>query len=440
MRNLLRLLVISIGWLAAALPALAQGDTSIIRIRVSVKQFGNNPYLYTQQQLTSFLEVLNGKLAEMKRGLAFEVTELVTLQTQNLPVTMPSVDFYTGPNVSHTLNLLSLNLWWLDQDPSTGCSEPIPNFEASRAPDGEVIEISPRDEYIELWTHGIKDNKSAFQYRTNACNFYLVWPEYCGGFGKFPGSLEGGDNLMMMSGLSESLFLHEWGHWAGLYHTFASAELQRNQLGDDDIEDTPTDTWDFDLSAGTFDASGPVFDFLNGISLRLYGQTWTSLPGADNDAPRSEVLTMSTIAVLKFLEPPNYTRRALTAAELDAVEATWVNIMSYHKHAPTLSQLDFSEGQLDKTIDNLSFTDPIEGRANVVSGLFHFVGPGGTFFFRQGSSKNPYPTIQQAVDAADPIGDDVLLLRPGIHHFSGTISKPLTLRATRQGPVTITAP
>jgi hypothetical protein len=420
--------------------ALAQTDPSVIRVRISVKQFANNPYIYTQQEIETFLQTLNTRLASMERGLAFELSETVTLQAQNLPATLPSRNYYTGPNISTTLQLAAWNEWWLDADPLQGCAQTIPNFQAARSPNGTAEEITPQFEYINMWQDAVKANKSAFQYRANACNFYLIWPDYCGGFGMFPGDDPDIDNLMVMSGFNDSLFLHEWGHWAGLFHTFASAEGTRNLLGDDDIADTPTDTWEADPAPGTSNTSGPQFDFLNGISLRLYGISWTNLPGGDSVAPRSEVLTMAKVAELKFLTPPFFFRRALTIAELDDIEATWTNIMSYHKHAPTLAQLNFSEGQLDKAIDNLSFVNPVSGRANVVSGLYHFVGTRGSLFLRQGSSKNPYTTVQAAVDAADPIGDDIILLRPGTYPFSGTISKPLTMRATRAGPVTLTAP
>lgn len=432
-------ILLSMATIFCAQPGFGQADPSVVRIRFSVKQFSANPTQYSQSQVEYFLNLLNSRLQSMRCGFVFQLTEMTSLSPADLPSTLPSRHYYTGTNVSNTLQLQSWHQWWLDSDPNQNGDQPPANFNAARTSGGTVESISSFHEMIDLWTTAVINNKTTFKYKQNACNLYLIWAGYGGGFGNFPGSEPDGDNIMVISGLSSSLFLHEWGHWTGLFHTFASAEGTKDLLGDDDIADTPVDVWDVTPYPNPPQLSGPHYEFFDGISFRLYGQSWAALLTPTPENQRNEVRAMAGIARLKFFNTSDPVA-PLTYLQLNDIETTWVNIMSYHKHAPTLGQLEFTPLQLDKITDNISFLDPLQGRANAVSGLFHFVGSSGNPAERLGSSKNPYPTVQQAVEAADPIGDDILLLRAGTRHFSGTISKPLTLRARKNFPATITAP
>ncbi len=54
-----------------------------------------------------------------------------------------------------------------------------------------------------------------------------------------------------------------------------------------------------------------------------------------------------------------------------------------------------------------------------------------------GSSIDEFRFISDGVEWANNAGGDILLLRPGVYPENLTISKPLTIRATRVGPVFI---
>jgi hypothetical protein len=45
--------------------------------------------------------------------------------------------------------------------------------------------------------------------------------------------------------------------------------------------------------------------------------------------------------------------------------------------------------------------------------------------------------VLAAVNSANPAGGDIILLRPGSYNEQLTLDTPLTLRATRDGSVTI---
>jgi len=108
------------------------------------------------------------------------------------------------------------------------------------------------------------------------------------------------------------------------------------------------------------------------------------------------------------------------------------NIMSYHFLKPIKTNLQrLTEGQLDRWTDTtLDFY-----RRKVRDGRTWFVDrqtPG-----NEGTSAYPYDSVNLAVAAAYDNGGDIILLRPGEYHEAVTISKPVTLRATRKGPATI---
>jgi len=57
-----------------------------------------------------------------------------------------------------------------------------------------------------------------------------------------------------------------------------------------------------------------------------------------------------------------------------------------------------------------------------------------------GYSTNPYRLVQTGVTAATATSGNIVMIRPGNYDEQFTISKPVTLRATRSGWVTIGKP
>ena len=128
---------------------------------------------------------------------------------------------------------------------------------------------------------------------------------------------------------------------------------------------------------------------------------------------------------------------SLTYDQLDPAQKALVdevaeNIMSYHFLKPIqAAPKRLTEGQMDRWTDTtLDFY-----RLKVRDGRTWFIdrktpGP-------EGTSTYPYVSVNLAVKAANGNGGDIILLRPGVYDEAVTISKPVTLRATRKGPASI---
>jgi hypothetical protein len=107
--------------------------------------------------------------------------------------------------------------------------------------------------------------------------------------------------------------------------------------------------------------------------------------------------------------------------------------MSYH-NATTKNQVEnvMTELQLDLHADTAN-----SYRRAFVTGTTVFVSPFGFDLFPGTASGLPKRTVASAVSVASAAGTDIVLLRPGSYPESLTISQPVTLRATREGPATI---
>ena len=109
------------------------------------------------------------------------------------------------------------------------------------------------------------------------------------------------------------------------------------------------------------------------------------------------------------------------------------NVMSGHYQAPISADLTrLTEGQLDRMTESL---DIYNSRINVRDGRTWFVDSASEIDL--GTPESPFKSIGPALQAADASGSDIILLRPGQYKASLTINSPVTLRATRQGPVTL---
>lgn len=197
--------------------------------------------------------------------------------------------------------------------------------------------------------------------------------------------------------------LHEIGHHFELYHTKGGPGTPAN---DDNIADTAKDPNNFGTA-------------------------------------RNETLVRNNIA--QFNYTLNYNQLGL--AEQRLVDNTANNAMAYiqlfyddpaqNKIVPDAERFGptrfvFTEQQMDKWSDWAT-----SHRLSQLSGRTWFVHPSASNA-GTGTSASPVKLVN-GVSAANNNGNDILLLKPGTHAV-GTISKPMTLRASRAGAAILNNP
>lgn len=417
--------------LSVALLTLLSARAGHIEVRLSVKYFGTTDDPAVTTAANTAVTNANRVMDLQLRGMRFVLQEVVRL---NPSVPLPVRRYYSSANANDyvTMSLVSWRQWWLDADTNTVCHEAPAAFSGvsrSTTPPFNLT-INPGTELRNMWREGICANKAAFAYRRDACNIYLVWPEYCGGLGAFPNPSVCTDNLFYVSALwDRSLFVHEWGHWADLKHPFDSTEDTYEAVGDDDIADTPEDAHSAaPLSAPT--TAGAYQNFINSVAQSLYTADFTAL----NAGQKEQVLAMAAIAKIRWIS--GFSWVALSAAQQAELRLTWQNIMSYHKGAPPEEQWLFTEGQLDKVADSMA---SFSTRSPTATGRYWFFGgPTTDAAAPLGSSKRPHINITNAtLGNASLGGGDIVLGRPGSYPVPGPngttlrITKPCTIRATR---------
>ncbi|HMV46985.1 MAG TPA: M43 family zinc metalloprotease [Blastocatellia bacterium] len=235
-------------------------------------------------------------------------------------------------------------------------------------------------------------NNSQYLLRSNQLNFYVSIGAVTNTGGKCPFPGESASACWGLVNDGPFWLVHESGHFFGLPHTFGGADCDHaTSPGDDGIGDTlpEKDCWT-----------------QNQISQNAYGVSYDSLlPG---DLRRTNV------------------------------DNTFFNSMSYHNaEQKDLVEDRRTEMQLDREADIAN-----SSRASVVSGKTRFVSHGiEASDSKDGLAHNaPKQTVLSAVNASSSGGGDIILLRPGHYNEQLTISKPVTLRATRDGSVTIGQP
>jgi hypothetical protein len=123
---------------------------------------------------------------------------------------------------------------------------------------------------------------------------------------------------------------------------------------------------------------------------------------------------------------------ALSASRQAAVDRVWNNLMSYHNYQHDNPYL--TPDQLDRWADSAN-----DDRPGVRTGRTRFVDRDCSPIVPNGSSIctaiGPYPTVAGGINASTANGADIVMVRPGNYNEPMTITKPLTMRATRGNAV-----
>ena len=242
---------------------------------------------------------------------------------------------------------------------------------------------NPREDK-DLLEAAAEADKAGFKYRDNAINMYVNDAN-----GSAVCSFPPSDDIILYGQSSRSTSLwHESGHYFNLQHTHAGA-TEKNANG----------------TACT-----------NGCSCaQLIGGTADGT--ADTLADHDCWETADDIAQGNY--GLNYS--ALSAAQKALVDAVLNNIMSYHS-----DRFHLTPDQLDRWTDvaNSSRIDDVTGRTR-------FVATTGNDTTGTGTSASRYRTLAKGVAVAAGGGADIVLLRAGNYNEPQTITKAVTLRATR---------
>lgn len=194
--------------------------------------------------------------------------------------------------------------------------------------------------------------------------------------------------------------LHEFGHFFELYHTH----------DEDGMSDTAPDQ-----GSPTDAAARDETYTRNQIAQFAYGNNYA------------------------FISPANQVRVDNSANNAMAYHQLFYDDFASSKVVPDAERFGptrflFTEQQMDRWGDYAN-----DERRSVASGRTWFVDRNDAGPSHDGSLADPYNTLLGGIVAANANGNDIILMRPG-NYTSSSITKPVTLRATRQGAVTITKP
>lgn len=346
---------------------------------------GTRFYDFTETNIDASIAVMNQTLADHQRGYRMRrVDPLYDIGGPGQGGTNgPSKWFYPNPRDPYLLN---------------------PSIRNQEQMDGEA-----------------RSNPVPYRWNSNAVNYYVVAGlgtvltdtngQSVGqpaGEGSFP---SGGHQIITLGTVHFPLvILHETGHWLELYHTQGSCGLDAGvcgkpslcpiltngfQLGDDDIADT------LPVQAGDY-----CFTNRDLIALANFG-----IPYAACSAIQSNLVDDAFFNLMAYGFDRTLDR--LTALQLDKWAMYANGLRSFAVSGRTL------------------FVDPTTD-CSYQNGLLPTCGPPGL--------GGPFEYATNAVQAANPVGGDIVLLRPGNYNEQFTINQPVTLRATRLGPATIGKP
>ncbi|MCI0699004.1 hypothetical protein L0337_44255 [candidate division KSB1 bacterium] len=254
--------------------------------------------------------------------------------------------------------------------------------------DVDFVEVDKKHELINEMITTLINHPQPYAWRENAINIYI---NQATSGAKW--RIKKFKDVIVMGADSVSagwLLLHEIGHYFDLRHTHGDLGIALpNQIlgqkipGDDKVDDTINDLANWD---------------------------------------RDDIAAYNFTGKYDQLQP----------RQKKQVDDVAENIMSYHFLKPIKAiPKCLTEGQLDRWADTtLDFY-----RQQVRDGRTWFVDrqtPG-----HEGTSTYPFDSVNLAIAAANSNGGDIILLRPGAFNEAVTISKPVTIRATRKGPASI---
>lgn len=231
-------------------------------------------------------------------------------------------------------------------------------------------------------------NPSGFKYRDNAVNMYVN-----DAAGSAVCSFPPDDHIILFGQNSRTTSLwHESGHYFNLSHTH-NGQAYENSNGSTCTNSCACAVIIGGNADGVNDtiADNECWDSLNEVAQGNYAQNYAGLSAA------------------------NRTR----------VDNILHNIMSYHSDRDRMTS-----DQLDR------WTDAANGaRIDDASGRTRFVDRANVSGFYVGTSTLPYRTVATGISAASASGSDIVLIRPGNYNEPQTITKAVTLRATRGNAV-----
>lgn len=256
----------------------------------------------------------------------------------------------------------------------------------------------------DFWNQFQADVKtdSRYQVRSDAVNYYVTTETNWNTGGAAPYPWEAPVATVAWGIVNGGPFwvVHECGHYYGLPHTHGGCGCSSTDnctllngywVGDDGFTDTLKE------AAGDF-----CFTNINQLTLANFGKWFISCTTGE------QILAMNTFS----------------------------NVMSYHD--PTNKDL-LMDHMTEQQADQLT-TYANSDRAPTVSGRTRFVSLSGNNANSGLDQNAPKRTVINAAVASAAGGGDIILVRPGYYDEQITISKPVTLRATRSGWVTIGKP
>jgi hypothetical protein len=492
--QLLRILFTGVFTFATTLLPAAAAD-GFIYINVSVKFIlfpgdGGRPRLnpadvnsrVTDASIETALEDANSFLASYGRGYRIRIVETLEIgglnqNHANQPRTKPG--YYAID--STTASPLTFSY-------PTGYTDPFGNPRTT----GPLIDTLDQNARSNATT------KADFKWNDNAVNIFVP-SAWGGGGGIFPSF----GNAAGFGYFEGWLFLHELGHYFDLYHTFGDDGVADTLVDPADSGRNSVAYALYGLPFSSLTAAQKTaVDKDSGVSYRaavIYGKTYANLTAAEkaivDNLPTAEnwsqILYSKTYANLTASEkaevdsrvsnPPFTTQDLealsyrqyfksyiyLSAAELSAVRTLYAtrtrdSISAANGMGNSYASLSaFNQDRVNNVFNNLmSYYDPpmrnetttrlTEGQCDrwtdtansqrlfAVTGKTWFVQAGAPSSFL-GTSSFPFNSLTNGVTAAGAAGNDILLLRPGTY-TANTISKPLTIRATRQGAITVQKP
>ena len=245
---------------------------------------------------------------------------------------------------------------------------------------------SPRDDK-DLLEAAAEANKAGFKYRDNAVNMYVNDAD-----GSAVCSFPPTDDVILFGQSSRTTSVwHESGHYFNLSHTF-NGETELN-------------------------ANGTVCT--NGCSC-------AQIIGGNSDAVADTIADHSCWDTANEIAQGNYglNYSQISVARQALVDVVLNNIMSYHG-----DRYRMTSDQLDRWTDAAN-----SPRNQVATGRTRFVDRANAGV-QSGTSTLPYRTVATGITAASASGSDIVLIRPGNYNEPQTITKAVTLRATRGNAV-----